>query len=170
MLRTLGLICIILISPAAFAADVSLIAQGQYVERGPDGTLDCTASNRMQIFIQLESRELLDLGATQMERVEVGSVMFDTGAGEFMEVTVEQAVIAFTPMTRSIAIQGEHISGGKVHFNGQVLGNGDLDIQSARRLEGESDLTQYIIPTGDPVQGQRPDGSPVGVFGYCSGN
>lgn len=167
MTRFLGVLVAIALASAAQAADVSLIPQGVYVERASDGTLDCAATDRMRLELQLVSMELQDMGTAQMERSESGIVRFDTGAGEFMEVTVDQAVIAFTPMTRSIALQGAHMSGGLVHFNGQVTESGDLDLQSARRLVGQSDLTSYIIPRGQPPVGQRNDGSAVGDFGYC---
>lgn len=169
MTRILGVLAAIMVAGAAQAADVSLVPQGLYVERDSNGALNCAATDRMRLELALVSMDLQDLGTTQLERSESGIARFDTGAGEFMEVTIVQAVIAFTPMTRSIALQGSHMSGGLVHFNGQVTAEGDIDLQSARRLVGESDLTTYIMPQGQPPAGQRPDGSPVGTFGHCPG-
>ncbi len=167
MLRIALVLTLMACSSAVRATEVSLISQGVYVERGIDGSLSCDATDRMRLDIHLTSQDLQDLGTTQLERSSSGIVRFDTGAGEFMEVTIEQAVIAFTPMTRSIAMQGAHMSGGTVYLGGKVLENGDIDLQSARRLEGSSSLTSYIMPHGQPPEGQRPDGSAVGAFGHC---
>lgn len=156
------------VSPAV-AAEVTLIPQGLYVERASDGTLACDATSRMRLEMHLESESLQDATTARMERSSAGIIRFDTGAGEFMEVTVEQGVIAFVPGGNRIALQGQHMSGGVVHFNGMILDNGDIDLQSARRLVGESDLTTYVMPQGSPVEGVRGDGSATEPLGYCPG-